>query len=156
MNTFCLRMIAPLGLMGLSLALLPAAGAEDKKPEKKPVAATAKSSKPAPAGMIAVKDADTGQFRAPTAEEAAALSPTRALRTNAVIAGPQTFAGPGGSTGLVLDDSTTVFAVATKKPDGTISFGEVTGGANAKKVVANPKPEAKQSKTAAKEVANDR
>ena len=57
---------------------------------------------------------------------------------------------------MVLDDSTTVFAVATKKADGTVSFGEVTGGANAKKSVTNTKPEAKQSKTAAKEVANDR
>ena len=42
MNTFRLRMIAPLRLMGVSLTLLPAAGAEDKKPEKKPVAATAR------------------------------------------------------------------------------------------------------------------
>jgi hypothetical protein len=146
-------MIAPLGLMGVSLALLPAAGAEDKKPEKKPVAATAKSSKPAPTGMIAVKDADTGQFRAPTAEEAAALSPTRAAQTNQVIAAPQTFSAPGGATGVVLDDSTTVYAVATKKADGTVSFGEVTGGANAKKAVTAPKSNAKP---ATKEAANDR
>ena len=156
MNTFRLRMIAPLGLMAVALALLPAAGAEDKKPEKKPVAAKAKSSKPAPAGMIAVKDADTGQFRAPTAEEAAALSPAPAPQTNAVIAAPQTFAAPGGATGLVLDDSTTVYAVATKKPDGTVSFGEVTGGANAKKAVTAPKSNAKQAKPATKEAANDR
>jgi hypothetical protein len=149
-------MIAPLGLMGISLALLPAAGAEDKKPATKPAAAPAKSSKPAPAGMIAVKDPDTGQFRAPTADEAAALRAAPTSQQTVVGAAPQTFAGPAGSTGLVLDDSTTVYAVATKKPDGTISFGEVTGGTNAKKVVTNPKPDAKQTKTAAKEVANDR
>ena len=75
--------------------------------------------------------------------------PTRLLRP------PSTFAAPGGSTGLVLDDSTMVYAVATKKPDGTISFGEVTGGANAKVVVATPKSpvkEVKQAKPASKEV----
>ena len=48
MDTLRLRMIAPLGLMGVSLALLPAARAEDKKPEKKPVAAMAKSANPPP------------------------------------------------------------------------------------------------------------
>ena len=159
MDPFRLRTIVPLGLMGLSLALSPAAAADDKKPapsQAKP-AKPAKSGAPAPAGMIAVKDADTGQFRAPTAEEAAALTGgSRTSQQNAVAPAPRTFAGPGGSTGVILDDSTTVFAVATKKPDGTVALGEVTGATNAKAAVTSPKSNPKPVKQTAKEVPNDR
>ncbi len=116
MNTFRLRMIAPLGLMGLSLALLPAAGAEDKKPEKKPVAATAKSSNPAPAGMIAVKDADTGQFQStpPPKKQRPSVPPVPCGPTQ-LSRVPRPLQGLAGPPAWSWTTASPVFAVATEE-----------------------------------------
>ena len=73
--------------------------------------------------MIAVKDPATGKLRAPTAEESAALQTPK----KAAPAARRIIHGQGGAFGMELDDSTTVFAVATKNPDGTVAVGEVTG-----------------------------
>ena len=116
------------GLLGISLALAPATlAADDKKP-------------PQPSSMVVVKDPVTGKLRQPTAEEAAELNKA-AKQTQAEAAGkagavakpgaarkPPTVNGPDGSLGLVLDESSNVYAVATRNPDGKITIQESTGG----------------------------
>jgi len=137
----------PVGLIGFALALLPAVGADDKNEDK---GKSAKST-----GMIVVKDAETGQLRAPTAEEAAVLTNTNAKsQTKGPAPQPTTFV-TGGGVGLVLDESTTVFAVAKKNPDGTVTIGEATGP-DAAKAAAAPKPNGKSNPSSAKGAANDR
>lgn len=155
-----LKMIVPIGLVGITLALVPASGADEKKAApkkpaaaaKKPATAAPKSTKPAASGMVVVKDPETGQLRAPTAEEAAALNPPAVQANSLRRASPQAVTAPDGSISMVLDDSAQVFAVARKNPDGTVSLGEVTGADKAKAAVMAPKTATKTSK----EPANDR
>lgn len=147
-------------LAGLALAALPATAADDKNDNKNaaPPAKTAQkpaddqsSAGSADAGMVVVKDPVTGKLRAPTAEEAAALrSATPSVQRNArLVAAPREFAPRHGGVGRVLDESTSVFAVATKT-DGKLNLGEVTGDKAADKAVKQGAPAPK------KEEANDR
>ena len=140
------------GLLGMALAVAPGAAGADE-PTGKKVAAAQPAGVPQPAGMIAVKDPVTGKLRAATAEEAAELrkaaaaakkqeTPT-AQGNTAVRRAPQTISGPEGAVGIVLDDSSTIYAVATKKPDGKVSVKETatpkTGAAAAKQGGSNDK-----------------
>jgi hypothetical protein len=148
--------IAPLAFVGLSLVVMPLAGADDKKDEKK---ATEKKSTAAPApakpagnlqpGMVVVKDPVTGQLRAPTADEFAALAAAAGPAQNNATTGSRAITGPGGGAGLVLDGSSDVFTVATRNADGTITFGEAVGPAAAKAAVTETR------KPLAKGVANN-
>ena len=139
-----LRIVMPAGLLGLSLVITPVSGA-DEETKKKPVPASAtKAPGPATAqpGMVVVKDSTTGKLRAPTAEEAAALAAAAAPRPTTSFQ-PRLITLPRGGVGMTLDDSTAVFAVVTKKADGTVSIGEVTGDAAARAAAsqsAKPSP----------------
>lgn len=154
------RLIVPVGLAGLCLAVTSLAAADEKQPEKKadtkPAPAAVQSVKHVPPqksqaapGMVIVKDSVTGKLRAPTASEAAALAAAAKPATSA-RQGARTVKGPGGADGLVLDDSTNVYSVATKGPDGKVKIGEVTGPEAAKKAVIQPK-----TKSAPKSTANN-
>lgn len=69
--------------------------------------------------QIAVHDAGEGAMRAPTADEAAALSsaPTAATRRT-----EQSVALPGGGVALRADASSLSFLVVETRPDGKLAF----------------------------------
>ena len=139
------RLVLSAGFAGVLLVMMPVAGAADDKTakdpqkdstQKTPGAAPPAKPQAASPGMVVVKDSVTGQLRAPTADEFTALTAAKPkLLTGAAAGTLRTIAVPGGGTGYVLDDSTTVFAVATKTPDGKVKVGEVTGADAAKKAV---------------------
>lgn len=137
--------------LGLSAAVTCVNGFDDRKaegPKKDAVKETAKSAAkpaaPAPAHLVVAKDPVTGKLRQPTAEEAAELSRKQPTQTQTTP--PKTVRGPSGSVGLVLDESSAVYSVATKGPDNKISTKEVTGKAAATKAVEaqSKKPETRQ------------
>ena len=132
-------------LLGLSLAATSLAGAERKKDDK------AAAEQPQ---MMMTKDPVTGKLRPPTAEERAELNKkTASAKAKAAAAKPATstnpkmIKGPGGAVGMVLDDDSAVYSVATKSADKKISTREVTGMTAAVKAVQGPakKQETKQS-----------
>lgn len=92
-----------------------------------------------------VRDAETGQLRAPNAEEAKALNASRdsALRGSAARTSmaaqtePRTLAN--GAVAMELDESTTVYSVARRNADGTISRFDVQGKDVADKAAKAPK-----------------
>ena len=72
-------------------------------------------------GMVVVRDADTGELRAPTPSEARALHP----RTNASAAGaaepaPKMVTGPGGRRSVQLGERHMVYSVVTRGADGKL------------------------------------
>ncbi|KFI06482.1 hypothetical protein JN27_16090 [Massilia sp. BSC265] len=72
-------------------------------------------------GMVVVRDADTGELRAPTPDEARALHP----RTNASAAGaaapaPKLVTGPGGRRSVQLGERHMVYSVVTRGADGKL------------------------------------
>jgi hypothetical protein len=168
--------IARFAIAGILLA--PAAVAQDQKPDAKKAdvknaqvanktaatktnvsktdqapASAAKNTNPPVAGMVVVKDPVTGQLRAPTAQEAADLQLVQSQQTTGVVStGPTPIMGAGGAPGMRLDESTTVYSIATKNSDGTVSLGEATGPENADKAVQSPNA----AKKPAQEVSNDR
>ena len=93
---------------------------------------------------VVVRDAETGQLRAPTADEAKLLNASRiksARSTTAAAPVPRTLAN--GAVALELDESTMVYAVARRNADGTISRFDVHGKDAAEKAVKAPKNFAK-------------
>ncbi len=83
-------------------------------------------------GLTVAKDPVTGQLRAPTAEEAAALSaaPAGKYQPRGLITGklnPAPIRHADGTIEQELDDSTQSFSVATRNPDGSVSLHCVTG-----------------------------
>lgn len=71
-------------------------------------------------GMVVVRDAQTGELRAPTAAESAALLGTSAQQRKTP---PQHVAtvGPGGSRKVQLGRSALVYSVAKRGPDGALT-----------------------------------
>lgn len=94
---------------------------------------------------VVVRDAETGQLRAPNAEEAKALNASRAkaARSSAAAAAPEARTLPNGAVAMDLDDSTLVYAVARRNADGTISRFDVQGKDAAVKAAKAPKNFAK-------------
>jgi hypothetical protein len=82
------------------------------------------------------KKAD-GKAVKPTGAEIGALSEPKA---EAVQSQPALIAGPGGGVGAVLDDSTMMYMIVTKRPDGKLDMDCVTGDKAAANRLANPKP----------------
>jgi hypothetical protein len=94
---------------------------------------------------VVVRDAETGQLRAPTAEEARALQGTRsnerasarALRSsNATAAAEQVTAT--GAIAAELDESTHMYSVARRNADGSVSRECVKGHDKALASLAKP------------------
>lgn len=89
---------------------------------------------------VVVRDAETGQLRAPTAEEAKALNASRGKAARSSLAAapePRTLAN--GAVAMDLDESTMVFSVARRNADGTISRFDVQGKDAAEKAAKAPK-----------------
>lgn len=120
-------------ILGLSLTVTSLVGAEQKKDEK------------APPGMVMAKDPVTGKLRPPTPEEQAELArKTSAAKSKATANQPVTswdpkmIQGPHGAVGMLVDDDSAVYSVATKGADNKISTKEVQGKAAAVKAVQAP------------------
>jgi hypothetical protein len=87
-------------------------------------------------GMIAVRDAETGELRAPTAEEAAALQAgaSTGVKRDAsatILATPQSKVHASGARGARLTDEFAAYSVAVKRTDGSVEIEHVEGKANA-------------------------
>lgn len=114
---------------------------------KAPAKAAPAASAPAQAGQRAFIDPKTGKLREPEIEEIAALQPAK--RKVLKAAPVQTLKGPKGEVGAVVPEDLQMFAVVTRNADGSLSFTDVQGKANADALVkaggkkAAPKTEVK-------------
>lgn len=92
-------------------------------------------------GMIAVRDAVTGQLRAPTAEEAAALqakaqaSKSTRARALSATATPVARTNAYGATGFRPAPENISYSVVTRNADGTLSTACVQGQDKAEAMV---------------------
>ena len=88
-------------------------------------------------GMVVVRDAQTGELRAPTAAESRALAPpsTPGMRAQAQ---PAMVTHPGGSRQVRLGERGMVYAVVTRGADGKLSEQCVHGETAAEKAVKSP------------------
>lgn len=97
-------------------------------------------------GMVVVKDATTGELRAPTADEARALrqaavpaARTAALRASAMatpVAGPMTTSS--GAIGYRLDESYMSYSIVTRDANGNLVERCVTGADAAEAALRAP------------------
>lgn len=85
-------------------------------------------------GMVVVRDAQTGQLRAPTAAESRALAP-RATTSLAAPARPNMVTHPGGARQVRLGERGLVYSVVTRDGDGKLSEQCVHGAEAADKAV---------------------
>lgn len=94
---------------------------------------------------VVVRDAETGQLRAPNAEEAKALNASRskASRSSLAAAAPEPRTLANGAVAMDLDESTLIYSVARRNADGSISRFDVQGKDVAEKAVKSPKNFAK-------------
>ncbi len=101
------------------------------------VACCAGAVQAADAGAQVVRDAETGQLRAPTAAEAAALRGTRAgtaEKARAVVERKM----PSGAIMAEVPESMMQFSVVTRAPDGSLVRVCVQGAEQAEKAVRQP------------------
>ena len=71
-------------------------------------------------GMVVVRDAQTGQLRAPTAAESQALAP-KSTTSMTAPARPSLVTHPGGARGVRLGDRGLVYSVVTRDGDGKLN-----------------------------------
>jgi hypothetical protein len=139
------KLIAALPLAALFAAVAlhtPSASAQE--------AATAPATAPAPQGMVVVRDAQTGQLRAPTATEMQTLTrqgqnqsqaksqaqgQTRAL---AAPAKPDAVTRPNGTRRVYMGNKNQVYTVVTRDADGNLVNHCVEGEEAAKAAVDQP------------------
>ena len=89
--------------------------------------------------MVVVRDAQTGELRAPTADEARALHGSATLQRKAPGQHVETV-GPGGSRKVHLGKSALVYSVVTKNADGTLAEHCVSGEHAAHAAISHPTP----------------
>lgn len=93
-------------------------------------------------GMVVVRDADTGQLRAPTPLEARALQPRRSTAA-AAAAPPKMVVGPGGRRSVRLGERHMVYSVVTRDSDGKLAGQCVHGTHAVDGALAKPAPATK-------------
>jgi hypothetical protein len=94
-------------------------------------------------GMVVVRDAQTGQLRAPTAAEMRALAPPASASMRAQSQ-PALVTHPDGTRQVHLGERGLVYSVVTRDADGKLHDQCVQGAAAADKAVHAPVP-AKQN-----------
>jgi|CXWL01.1.fsa_nt_gi hypothetical protein len=100
---------------------------------------------------VVVRDAQSGQMRAPTAEEARSLSPAPSRLApvrRGMVSGkqnPQQIQRADGAVGMELDESTMSYSVARRNTDGSLSTYCVTSKETAEQL-AHGKKAAKNTK----------
>jgi hypothetical protein len=133
--------LAGTGLALASVVTLPAL-AENTSHQCKPAAKAALSASPAQStaplttadGLIAVRDAQTGELRAATAEEMAALQATAKPDTRgqaSIVSRPMSKVHASGAVGTRLTDEFATYSVAVRRADGSVEIEHVEGRANA-------------------------
>lgn len=92
-------------------------------------------------GMVVVRDAQTGQMRAPTADEMKALTqaPSGALRAQPPLSS-LVVTNPDGSRRLRIGERAQVFTVVSRGADGKLAEQCVHGEHAATKALAHPAP----------------
>lgn len=94
-----------------------------------------------------VRDAETGQLRAPTAEEARVLREQGSRggdsRAASAASGPREIRHKDGSVEMQLDSSSMMYSVAQRLPDGRIARACVQGEQQALAVASRPQGFAK-------------
>jgi hypothetical protein len=134
------------GLALASVVTLPAL-AENTTHQCKPGTKAALSASKSPSttaplttadGLIAVRDAETGELRAATAEEIAALRATAVAGTGIKRDGaitsldrPAPKVHSSGAVGTRLTDEFAAYSVAVRRADGSVEIEHVEGKANA-------------------------
>lgn len=91
------------------------------------------------AGMVVVKDPETGEFREPTAQELIELqAPAQpfSLRAAQTALEPQPITTETGFQGLQLGDDQMTFTVATRGADGRVQVAHAAGKTEADRLVA--------------------
>ncbi len=93
----------------------------------------------AQSGMVVVRDAQTGELRAPTAAESRALAPQRpSASLQAQPTAPALVTHPGGARQVRLGERGLVYSVATRGADGKLSEQCVQGAHAAEQAVHAP------------------
>jgi hypothetical protein len=109
--------------------------------EQSTVAQSGTRAETAQSGMIVVRDAQTGQLRAPTAAESRALTPApSASAAMTAPARPTMVTHPGGSKQVKLGERSLVYSVVTRDADGKLHDQCVQGAAAADKALHAPAP----------------
>lgn len=117
-------------------------------------ASAAMAAEPAP-GLRVVKDPVTGELRAPSTEEAAALESAGRARGAARVAprglvtgriNPQAIRHADGTVEQELDESSLSYSVATRGPSGRVNTYCVTGPDAAAAIMKGPKGLVKNAK----------
>jgi hypothetical protein len=96
-------------------------------------------------GMVVVRDAQTGQLRAPTAAESRALTPPAPVSSMRAAGQPALVTHPGGSRQVRLGERGMVYSVVTRGADGKLGEQCVQGEAAAEKAVNAAAPAAAHS-----------
>lgn len=97
---------------------------------------------PAAQGLSVVRDAETGELRAPTAAELRALRASSATTTRAAPAQPQAVTGTRGESSAVLGERGLVYAVVKRGADGKLDHHCVDGAHAAARVLDQSAPAA--------------
>lgn len=101
--------------------------------------ATAQQQSGTQSGMVVVRDAQTGELRAPTAAESRALAPQGpSASISAKAAAPAAVTHPGGARQVRLGERSLVYSVVTRGADGKLTEQCVGGEAAADKAVHAP------------------
>lgn len=93
-------------------------------------------------GAVVVRDAESGQVRAPTAAEMRALQPaaSASAKSSASQARPAIVTGPGGRRSVRLDERHMVYSVVTRSAEGRHGAHCVTGKHAADHALSAPAP----------------
>lgn len=109
MSSYKLMLIFPLAALAL-----PASHAQEARP------AAPAAHAPSQQGMVVVRDAQTGELRAPTPDEARALQAPSAAAARAAAPQPAMVTGPGGSRSVRVGESHMVYSVVTRDGSGKL------------------------------------
>jgi hypothetical protein len=89
-------------------------------------------------GMVVVRDPLTGQFRAPTPAEMKALAPVPAASMRTPATQSMVVVNPNGTSSMRLDESSQVYEVVRRAPDGKLVKQCVQGEQAAERALAQP------------------
>ncbi|MDB5790667.1 MAG: hypothetical protein JWQ80_691 [Massilia sp.] len=117
------KLLAVLPCAALWAALPPKAGAQPQPQQGQQ-------------GMVVVRDAQTGQLRAPTPAEMRALAPPSASASMSAPSQPALVTHPGGSRHVRLGERGLVYTVVKRGADGKLDEQCVHGAAAAEKALA--------------------
>lgn len=95
---------------------------------------------PAPQGLTVVRDADSGELRAPTAAELRALQRPATATGRQRADQPQLVTGARGESSVVLGERALVYSVIQRGPDGKLDQRCVSGAHAASHAITPPAP----------------